>query len=158
MDIYLLRHGIAEDHATSDARRELTEEGRQKLRDVMRVLKKAGVKPSLILSSPYVRARSTAEIAAEVLGCPEPIVQTGELVPEGDPAAVWSEIRSHRSERSLMLVGHQPLFGALSGYLLGSPDLYVDFKKGAVCAVEVAGFGPQPKGILKWMLTARLAA
>jgi hypothetical protein len=38
------------------------------------------------------------------------------------------------------------------------PDLYIDFKKGALLAIEMPAVGPQPRGILKWMLTARLAA
>ncbi|MBS1873446.1 MAG: phosphohistidine phosphatase SixA [Acidobacteria bacterium] len=158
MDIFLLRHGIAEDHAASDAERDLTADGRQKIREIAKVLKRAGVRPSLILSSPYRRALATARIAAEVLECAEPIIETRELVPDGDPGHVWEEVRAHRTSDPLLLVGHQPLFGDLAAFLLGAPDLRVDFKKGAVLALEMPGFGVRPRGILKWMLTARLAA
>ena len=63
MEIYVLRHGDA------DAERALTETGRQKLRRVLQRAKSADSQPSLILTSPYRRARETAQIAGEVLGC-----------------------------------------------------------------------------------------
>ena len=158
MDIYLLRHGIAESHAVTDAERDLTAEGRQKVREVMTVARRAVARPVVMVSSPYRRAMATAKIAAEVLDHSEPIQESRALVPEGDVRAVWDEIRLHSGGKSIMLVGHQPMFSSLGAYLLGMPDLNIDFKKGAVLAIEMPAFGPQPRGILKWMLTARLAA
>ena len=69
MEIYLLRHGIAEDRSTTgrDPDRRLTDEGRAKLRRVLERAHQAGVRPSLILSSPYRRALETAEIMAAKL-------------------------------------------------------------------------------------------
>jgi phosphohistidine phosphatase SixA len=63
VQIYLLRHGIAE-NSTPDSDRALTPEGREKLRRVLARARDADVAPSLILSSPYRRALETAEIAA----------------------------------------------------------------------------------------------
>jgi phosphohistidine phosphatase len=57
-----------------------------------------------------------------------------------------------------MLVGHDPLFGQLAGYLLGTPELQIDFKKGAVLRIDFDSFGPKPRGILRWFLTPKLAA
>jgi phosphohistidine phosphatase len=65
VQIYLLRHGIAE-NTTPDSERALTPEGREKLRRVLARARAADVALSLILSSPYRRAIETAEIAAEV--------------------------------------------------------------------------------------------
>jgi len=61
MQVYLLRHGIAEGKSAKggDAARELTAEGRAELKHVLKAAAKAGVKPALILTSPYVRARGT---------------------------------------------------------------------------------------------------
>ena len=52
-----------------------------------------------------------------------------------------------------MLVGHDPLFTRLAGYLLGAPELQIDFKKGAILRVDFDGFGPQPRGMLRWFLS-----
>lgn len=157
MDILLLRHGIAEDRAATDSARALTEEGRQKVRKVMQLAARAGVRPSLILSSPYKRALETARIAVEELGYKGDLVTSNALTPDGDVRAVWEEIRVHRDEACVLLAGHEPLFSALGAYLLGDLELSIDFKKGAVLAVEMPAFGAKPQGILKWMLTAKLA-
>jgi len=160
MHVYLLRHGIAEDErpGVSDADRSLTLDGRRKLRYVLKSLAEAGQKPSLILSSPYKRAIQTAEIAGTVLGYDGEILRTKVLQPGGSPEQVWEEIRTHRTEEGILLVGHNPLFDSLGPYLLGTPALQMDFKKGAILRVDIETFGVQPRGILRWYLIAKLSA
>src|SRR5207302_78242 len=107
MELYLLRHGIAEDrNPQGDAARALTDEGRKKLRRVLERAAKAGVSPSLILSSPYKRALETAEIAAEILGYKKKIAHTDALLPEASPEAFWEEIRGRRQESAILAAGH----------------------------------------------------
>ena len=118
MELYLLRHGIAEDHAATDADRQLTDEGRQKLHRVMKRAAAAGVEPSLILSSPYKRALETAEIAASELHYKGEILRTGSLTPDSSPPSLWSEIRDHRNEPAILLAGHEPLFSSTVAFLL----------------------------------------
>jgi phosphohistidine phosphatase len=153
MEIYLLRHGIAEE-GYPDSARALTAEGKEKLR---RVLKQAAVKPSLILSSPYRRAVETAEIAAEVLGYTGDIERSESLTPDGSPQEVWEEIRARRDEDSILLASHEPLMSATVAFVLGAPGLHVDMKKAALVRVDLDRFGPQPLGLLKWMLTPGVA-
>jgi phosphohistidine phosphatase len=160
MHVYLLRHGIAEDErpGLSDADRSLTLDGRRKLRHVLKTLAEAGQKPTLILSSPLKRAVQTAEIAGTVLGYDGEILRSKFLVPGGTPEQVWEEIRAHRAEEGIMLVGHNPLFDALGPYLLGTPSLQMDFKKGAILRVDIEAFGAQARGILRYYLIAKLSA
>lgn len=159
MEIYLLRHGIAEDHAASgrDAERRLTEEGRAKLLRVLERAHGAGVRPSLILTSPYRRALETAEIAAHELGYEGRLVRTPALTPDSSPENVWEAVREHRSEAALLLAGHEPLFSATVAYMLGSTRAMVQFRKGALARIDVEGFGTAPAGVLQWMLTTKLA-
>ena len=159
MEIYLLRHGIAEDRAPSgrDADRRLTEEGRAKLRRVLERAHSAGVSPSLILSSPYKRALETAEIAAHELGYGGRIVRVGSLAPDASPPQVWNEIRQHRSESSILLAGHEPLFSATVAFLLGSTHAMVNFRKGALVRIDVENLGESPTGVLQWMITAKIS-
>jgi phosphohistidine phosphatase len=157
MELYLLRHGIAEDHAATDADRQLTEEGRQKLRRVLKRAAAAGVSPSLILSSPYKRAVETAEIAASELHYKAEIVRTGALTPDSSPPSLWSEIRDHRNEPSILLAGHEPLFSSTVAWLLGSTHEMVDFRKAALVRIDVHTFGASTQGVLQWMLTPKLA-
>ena len=160
MQLYLLRHGIAEDAKIggSDGDRALTPEGRRKLRDVMKLAREAGVSPELIISSPLKRALQTADIAKRALGYEEQIVTSDLLTPGTSPEDAWEEVRAHRDLQSLLLVGHNPLFAALAAYLLGTPNAHIEFKKGAIMRVDFEKFSVQPRGVLRWYLTARLAA
>jgi phosphohistidine phosphatase len=160
MEIYILRHGIAQDGRPGhpDSERALTPEGRTRLRAVLRRAREAGAAPSLVLSSPYRRALQTAEEAVEVLGCRNVIEQVPALEPDGSAGKVWDEIRAHRQEPAVLLSGHEPLLSIVVAYLLGAPALLVDMKKAALVRVDCDSFGPQPHGVLKWMLTPRLAA
>lgn len=160
MRLYLLRHGIADDGrpGMSDSDRELTPEGRKRLRDTLRMAARSGVSPTLIVSSPYLRATQTAQVAADELKYKADILTTDSLIPSSDPEAVWQEIRVHKNEREMVLVGHEPLFGRLAAFLLSSPNLFIDVKKGSVIRIDVDEFGPQPRGVLKWMLVAKMAA
>jgi len=159
MEIYLLRHGIAEEPSTGgrDAERALTAEGREKLRRVLKRAHAAGVRPGVILASPYQRAMETAQIAAETLGYQGEIVKTPSLVPNASPEEAWNEISSRRNEDAILLASHEPLMSSLAAFLLSSPALQVDMKKGALMRVDCEHFGPAPHGVLKWMLTAALS-
>jgi phosphohistidine phosphatase len=160
MHLYLLRHGVAEEArpGITDAERALTSDGRKKLRHVLRAVAEARVKPSLLLSSHLKRAVQTAEIAREVLGCDGEIVKTKALAPGAQAEQAWEEVRIHKNEPALMLVGHNPLFDDLAAHLLGAPNLKVDFKKGAIMRIDLEAFGVQPRGVLCWYLTAKLSA
>jgi phosphohistidine phosphatase len=154
MEIYLFRHGIAEDGEPGkpDSARELTGEGRRKTADVMKLALKSGVRPTLILSSPYVRARQTAKIAAEQLGCAGDILFTDALAPHGSPENVWASIRDHAGEAAVLLAGHEPLLGRTAAYLLNSPALRIEMKKAALVRVDVDSLRAAPYGILRWMI------
>lgn len=159
MEILLLRHGIAEDPrpGQADAERALTREGKQKLRALLRRLAKAGVRPSLVLTSPYLRARQTAEIARDVLAPEAIIVPARALAPGSTPQEAWEEIRLYSNQPSVLCSSHEPLCSELAGFLLGAPGLPIDFKKGAMMRIDTDGAGPRPRGVLRWFAIPRLA-
>jgi phosphohistidine phosphatase len=159
MEIYLLRHGIAEPGKPGgkDADRALTAEGRDKLKRVLKRAKGAGVAPTAILSSPYRRALETAEMAADCLGYREKVIHTTALVPDADPHHVWEEIRARKQEAAILLASHEPLMSATLALLSGSPALQVDMKKAALARLDCDGFGPEPRCVLKWLLTPATA-
>ncbi len=158
MQVYLLRHGIAEDgrDGMDDESRALTPEGRKKLRQVLQTAVKANVELSLIVTSPLKRAIQTAEIVKSVLGYKHGLRQSNALIPSSTPEQAWKELRSHRDEPSILLVGHNPLFSDLARYLLNSPQLQIEFKKGAMMRIDVERMLAQPAGVLRWYITAKL--
>jgi len=159
MQIYLLRHGIAEEPrpGLADPERALTTEGREKLRRVLKQARRAGVAPSLILSSPYRRAVETADVAKEALGYGGKVVRTRALTPAASPFDAWEEIRARKDEPAILLASHEPLMSGLAAFLLDSPSMQIDMKKAALVRVDCDRFGPESRGVLKWMLTPALA-
>jgi phosphohistidine phosphatase len=157
MELYLFRHGIAEDAKPGrpDANRPLTDEGRKKVAEVVKAARRAGVEPSLIVSSPYVRALETARIASEVFEYKGEIVRTEALVPHGSPEKMWAELRDYHEQTAIFIAGHEPLLSHLVSLLLASPALRVDMKKAAMVRIDVESFGAMPHGTLRWMITAK---
>jgi phosphohistidine phosphatase len=159
MELYIFRHGIAEDARPggADSERELTDEGRKKTAAVARTARRAGVTPSLVLTSPYARALQTARIAAGELEYKGSILQIEALVPHQTPEAVWNELREHRDETAILLAGHEPLLGQFVAYLLATPALRIEMKKSAMVRVDIDAVRAAPHGILRWMITPKLA-
>ena len=158
MQIYLLRHGIAEDAGPGqpDAGRALTPEGKEKLRRVLRRAGVAGLRPALIISSPLRRALETAAVAADALVYKGKVAESNALLPEAAPYDLWEEIRRHSDEPAIVLASHEPLMSAMAAFLLSSPALQVDMKKAALLRIDCERLGREPKGVLKWMLTPAL--
>jgi phosphohistidine phosphatase len=159
VELYIFRHGIAEDAQAGrpDAIRALTDEGRKKIAEVVKAARRAGLEPSLIISSPYLRAMQTAEVTVDQLGYKGDVVRTEALVPHGSPETVWKELRDYSGESAILLAGHEPLLSNLVAYLLAAPGLRVGMKKAAMVRIDVESFGPSPHGTLRWMITPKLA-
>ena len=159
MEVYLLRHGVAEDAApgTPDADRPLTAEGQRKLQHTLQLASQVGVEPSLILTSPLKRTVQTARIAKEVLKYKGEMLHTKALAPGSAVEEAWEEIRRHRDQSALLLVGHNPQFAELAGYLVGAPEMQIDFKKGAIFRVDIPAFSHRPRGTLRWYLISKFA-
>ena len=156
MEIWLLRHAVAEDRAKSgrDADRELTEDGHKRARDVARGLAELEPGIELVLTSPYVRARQTAEPAAKALRLASKLRETGSLEPASDPQEILDEVRAEKVE-AVLLVGHEPHLGTLLGRLVsGRAGLEMPMRKAAVARLTWTGSGPAtlrallPAGVL----------
>ncbi len=159
MELYLMRHGIAEEPRAGqpDAGRRLTLEGREKAAAVVRLAQQGGMDPGLVLTSPYLRALQTAEVAAEVLEHRGETVVVPSLVPHGSPEEVWEEIRLFPEAGSILLTSHEPLLGALMGFLLNSPALRVEVRKASIMRIDVLGLRGVPRGELQWLITPRIS-
>jgi phosphohistidine phosphatase len=157
MELYLFRHGIADDAlpGSRDADRALTDEGRKKVAEVVKAARRAGVAPSLIVSSPYVRAVGTAQIAVDGFQYKGDVILTETLVPHGSPEKVWAEVRDYKEEASVLLAGHEPLLSHLAAYLLASPALRIELKKAAMIRIDVESLGAIPHGTLRWLITPK---
>jgi phosphohistidine phosphatase SixA len=111
----------------------------------------------VIVSSPYARAVETAAAMARVLEYKQEIEKAEGLTPGASPQDAWAEVRAHRNEQAMLLVGHEPLFSALASWMLGSARVAVDFRKAALVRIDFETLGAEPRGVLRWMITPKLA-
>lgn len=158
MKLYLLRHAIAADHGTpgydADSERPLTPEGEEKMRRIAEGMKALDLNFDIILSSPYVRAKQTAEIVAEVLQCPEALQLTATLA-AAHPTAVIQEINQrHRVMERILLVGHEPYLSHLISVLVtGTNAAEIVMKKGGLCKLDAGELQYGRCASLRWLMT-----
>ena len=159
MNLYIVRHAIAVDEETagygSDSERPLTEKGRKKMRQIAKGLRNLGVEFDLILSSPYVRARETAEILADVFKMKKNITFSESLIPLANPELLIGEINQTYSVESIAIVGHEPHLSTLIGILVAeNAKLDVTLKKGGVCYITADDLHHNDhRATLEWLLT-----
>ncbi len=134
--LWLLRHGEAVPHdaAESDAARELTGRGRDQARAAGQALAALGVEVHLLFTSPKVRARETAVLAAEALDV-DPIEH--EPLAEGFDADDAFELLAIAGEdQRVLVVGHEPDFSQVAHDLTGGG---IALKKGGVAGIRLDG-------------------
>jgi phosphohistidine phosphatase len=158
MFVHLLRHAEAEDVSPSglDADRRLTAAGVKRMKAVAKAIKSLEPGYDLILISPLVRARQTAEPVAEALGYKKALAVTDALKPNADPEAILAEL-AKRSPKSVLVVGHQPHMGSLFGRLLaGEAGLEVEMKKASLAAFETGSDPSEGPAQLKFYLPPKV--
>jgi phosphohistidine phosphatase len=156
-EIYMIRHGVAAERGDAwpdDTKRPLTAQGLSKMEKAARGLARLEVSFDIILSSPLVRARQTAEVLAAELDGHPPIVNTDALAPGGEYADLIGTLEKHARKPRIALVGHEPGIGELAARLIGSRHP-IEFKKGAICRIDLDEIPPGGPGDLRWLVPSR---
>ena len=161
MNLYILRHGIAVEPGSpgfeDDADRPLTPEGERKLRRITEAMGALELGFDLILSSPYVRARQTAEIVAEALKARKRLASSDDLVPGGSAAKLIEHLGQLRPQPDdVLLVGHEPYLSELISLLVsGTESSRVVLKKGGLCKLTTESLKHGRCATLLWLLTPK---
>ncbi|MGD0251513.1 MAG: phosphohistidine phosphatase SixA [Verrucomicrobiota bacterium] len=159
MIIHVLRHGIAavrdDLNVENDSERQLTPKGKRQLRQTAAAMKKMGLRFDLILSSPYLRAKQTAEIVAESLKLKQQLRFSNALAPDGSPKNLIRQLNELKPvPENVLLVGHEPYLSSLISLLTtGHTDLMMDFKKGGLCKLEAGKLSHDRCATLVWLFT-----
>ncbi|HMF02906.1 MAG TPA: phosphohistidine phosphatase SixA [Terriglobia bacterium] len=157
MEIYVLRHGIAVNRGTpgykKDSDRPLTPEGEEKLHQIAKAMLAMELKFDLILSSPYLRSKQTAQLVAAELD--EEITLTDLLTPDGNPLELIRELNDEKPQ-SVLLVGHEPyLSGLISVLVTGESKASIELKKGGLCKLSADRVAFGQCATLNWLLTPK---
>ena len=159
MELYFLRHAIAlepKDFKGSDPERPLTEEGIEKIKQAAKGLATFAVDFDAVVSSPYTRARHTAEIVAKVIGLKSKIQYSDAMTPFAHFKDFLKLIEEFSANDKILLVGHQPTIGQFVSHLVfGRETANIDISKGGLCRVDIPNAETGILGELKWLLTCQ---
>lgn len=155
MNIYLVRHAIAESHASSDSERSLTEDGFAQAAMVAEAIKKLNIKLDMVATSPYLRACQTAEAFTKVFGCD--LEKLGELAPGVNMDSLFKKLQVYETLNEIMLVGHEPDMGEITSTLVHGERMFrMPYKKSQVCCVRDCEVPPVMPGVLSWLITPQI--
>lgn len=161
MNLYILRHGLAVEAEISglhkDSERPLTPKGERKLWKIGEAMQEMGLDFDWILTSPYLRARQTAEIIADALGAKKKMDLTEHLTPPGSATKLIDSINRRKpAPEHVLLVGHEPYLSALISMLLtGTGDLRLTMKKAGLCKLSIEELELGRCATLEWLLTPK---
>ncbi len=161
MRLYLIRHGkaVSAELAPSDGERPLSPEGREGIERMAKRLRSLGVEWELILTSPLVRARQTAEILCGA-GLAPSVEEAAELAPACKLAAWLPFLVSWRREGrgDLAAVGHLPNVALWAGSLVWDEEKErIVLQPGGIIGLELPEGGSIPGNCsLFWVTSPRL--
>ncbi|HXM94273.1 MAG TPA: phosphohistidine phosphatase SixA [Candidatus Dormibacteraeota bacterium] len=160
MQLYIVRHGIAIDRedpkCPPDPERYLTPEGIEKTKRVAKAIAELGVMADRLISSPYVRAKQTAEIFASALDfSKQKIRETDFLLPGAEPSLLFRELAKDKHASAVFLFGHAPQLDDLIATALGSKHHVTALKKAGVAFLDLKRVSP-PSAQLVLLATPQL--
>ena len=152
MTIGFLRHAEAEDGNGRDFDRHLTAKGWEQAAKVGKFCLRNGLQPDVIMTSPVVRARQTAEIVAAAIGCE--LIKSDWLAWGMEPADLLKGLAACSRKNFVLLVGHEPDFSTAIAELLGLPDpSALNIRKATLAVLDLV----EPTcGQLQFLIPARL--
>ena len=161
MDIYILRHGKAEENTqniTSDSKRRLTEAGKKELEIIAKAIKNLGVEFDTIVSSPLIRSKQTAEIILKyVKNKKKSITIWDELKPEIDVSHTIKKLTVLKSASSVLLVGHEPHLTTFIGMIISNDpnNVNISLKKGGFVHIKANQDASEIFGSLRSIMTPK---
>ncbi|MBI1944545.1 MAG: phosphohistidine phosphatase SixA [Deltaproteobacteria bacterium] len=162
MRVILLRHGIAHDRADPecppDPERALTAEGAKKTRKVARGLREVGCAPTRVLSSPYRRAKETAQLVVDEFDLDQAqVTLTESLLPEAPPHELFQQLFAfHNADEEIVCVGHAPNLDKVIAVALTGERAPVTQLKKAGAALLLLEDLPRMKGALVWLMPPKV--
>lgn len=151
MRLYFLRHAEAEPDFLDDYNRRLTPKGVEQTEKVTQFCQRNGLFPDLVLTSPVVRARQTADKVFGKMGGSE-IVECAWLACGMTPATLMDELAGYAKFANVCLVGHEPDFSESIAFLSGSR---LNVRKASLTLVDLPSVR-SGAGELQFSIPARL--
>jgi phosphohistidine phosphatase len=156
MDVYLIRHAeaapLGEGGTTSDSERPLTDLGHEQARRVAVGLQAHGVRLGIVLTSPLLRARQTAEEMLQHWTAPAPELRVCDELAPGGKRKKLARVLEQAGTDSVALIGHQPDLNLFCGWLLGDRKLDIELAKAGVACLRSDGKTGKQSAALQWLV------
>ncbi|MEE8359821.1 MAG: phosphohistidine phosphatase SixA [Candidatus Omnitrophota bacterium] len=156
MKLYFLRHAEAIEKipGMEDKDRPLTSFGAATMSNLAKFLKGDSSGLDTVLTSPLLRAIQTADIVANTFGCKDRVSASENLLVGTPPEVLLDELKSYKSSKSILLVGHQPHIGIVISFLTGVKESDMNISKGSCALVEIEDL-KTGSGRLVWIKDAQ---
>ena len=142
MKTFLIRHAEAIDYTTDfvkdDSNRFVTPKGRNKSREVFKLIKSEIIKIEKIFTSPLIRAVQTAEILANVIKFEFDIEVVGELMFETTPKRIFELLLKNKEFEQIALVGHEPILSQFANNVCEFGNRNINFRKSSICCIDLS--------------------
>lgn len=157
MDLYVIRHAdaapLGEGGITRDSDRPLTKKGEEQAKRLATGFQNQGIRLGMVLTSPLVRARQTAEGMLQAWPNPAPELRVCEELAPGGKRRKLSRFLRELGSNPVALVGHQPDLGEFVAWLIGSKKAELDLAKGGIAFVLCEREPGKGRGRLAWLVT-----
>jgi phosphohistidine phosphatase len=166
MLLFIIRHATAEEREefakknTDDSLRPLTPKGKKKLQKMILSLEKEFDKLDLVVTSPYLRAKQSAQIVSDLTEGTK-IVESAELVPHAPPQSLVKWLKTNcGGYKKVAVVGHEPHISSFASYVLSgnANESFIEIKKSSVALIDIGNFEDftPSKSKLQWLASARV--
>jgi phosphohistidine phosphatase len=157
MDIYVIRHAdavaVGERNITEDGDRPLSEVGEAQAKAVGSALDAMGINPALVVTSPLLRARQTAEGIVQQLKKEHPAVQEAEEAAPGlKPKRLARYLRGVKAD-TVAVVGHEPDLSEWAAWLIGGRKAHIDLAKAGIALIRCPEGPRKGSCTLVWLVT-----
>lgn len=156
LELYLIRHGLAGKSLadqTSDEKRPLSKKGKEKMKEIAKGLKKLDICFEMVLTSPLIRAKETAEIVQAYCGATKKVSVTSLLKPGSSYDNLIKFLNKYKKHQRIALVGHEPFLSGFASYCLAqSENSFINLKKGGILVLENDAMIKPGECVLTWLM------
>ena len=156
LELYMIRHGLAgkkiEDETTDDER-PLNKKGKEKMKDIAKGLKELKISFDMILTSPLLRSKESAEIVNAYCSETKEVTVTDLLVPDAPYNNLIKFLNKFKDVKKVAIVGHEPFLSGFASYCLSkNKSPLMNLKKGGILMLEIDNVIKPGRCILSWLM------
>lgn len=155
LELYIIRHGLAGqclEDKMMDEERPLKKKGKEQLKEIAKGLEKHNICFDIVLTSPLLRAKQSAEIINSHCGKNKGVTETNHLKPGASYINLIKFLNKLKNKNKVAIVGHEPFLSGFASYCLSkSKTSFINLKKGGIIKLETDKMIKPGHCIMSWL-------